>query len=474
MSWDNTAGTTHFALSFHIKLGLNSSTGGASGEWDAGNSGAADNWDTGNSGAADNWDTGNAGAASGTGGNDASTKGNNPTQESGDGFNNRTPGEEGHSKVFKGICRICEKEGHPAAQCPDKPPMMCRNCKKEGHAAKDCKENRVMDLSDIPDEQPEIAWQQVIAADQEKDLDDLRKALKIYCKAVPESTWVQLERAFRLHHFNTFLVAREKEMLVTQTLVNLQGKLDCKYEVGFFFSDKPRRAILAQGWPSSPEENLNRLEDAGTPMDRGVPKCQRCSELGHVARECKEEEQDRERTEVKCQVIGLAIARSHGRIDLLAETARSRDTRPRSAPSHALQRALSARNAQRLAILPRTVQRAAVKSAETAGSNAGSYSLVSSLTLNREEGHKAVDCDKPKDPARTTCRNCDTVGHTVRRCPQPDPDAVDGNAGGQESGFGGDTAADVAPEGDWANGAGAGASNDWERANPAAAPADAW
>lgn len=152
MSWDNAAGTIHDTLSFHIKIGLNSSTGGANGEWDAGNSGTADNWDTGNSGGADNWDNGNAEAATSTGGNDASTKGNKPAQESGDGHNNRTPG---------------------------KPPMICRNCKKEGHAIKDCKENRVMDLSDIPDEQPEIAWQQVLAADREKDLDDLRKVRRI-------------------------------------------------------------------------------------------------------------------------------------------------------------------------------------------------------------------------------------------------------------------------------------------------------
>lgn len=66
-------------------------------------------------------------------------------------------------------------------------------------------------------------------------------------------------------------------MFVTQTLVNLQGKLDCKYEVGYYFSDKPRRAILAQGWPSSSAENLERLEDAGMVMDRGIPKCGRCS-----------------------------------------------------------------------------------------------------------------------------------------------------------------------------------------------------
>lgn len=66
-------------------------------------------------------------------------------------------------------------------------------------------------------------------------------------------------------------------MLPTQTLVNLQGKLDCTFEVGFYHSDKPRRAILAQGWPSSPAENEKRLEDAGLPVDRGIPKCGRCS-----------------------------------------------------------------------------------------------------------------------------------------------------------------------------------------------------
>lgn len=66
-------------------------------------------------------------------------------------------------------------------------------------------------------------------------------------------------------------------MLVTQTLINLQGKLDCKYEVGFFYSDQPRRAILVPGWPPSAAENLERMEDAGQPMDRGVPKCSRCS-----------------------------------------------------------------------------------------------------------------------------------------------------------------------------------------------------
>ena len=35
-------------------------------------------------------------------------------------------------RVFQGTCRVCEKEGHPASQCPDKPADKCRNCGEEG------------------------------------------------------------------------------------------------------------------------------------------------------------------------------------------------------------------------------------------------------------------------------------------------------------------------------------------------------
>lgn len=70
--------------------------------------------------------------------------------------------------------------------------------------------------------------------------------------------------------------AQEKELPKTQTFVNLQGELDQKYQVGFHLSDKPRRKSQEEAWPSSKEENLERLKDAGLPMDRGIPKCTRC------------------------------------------------------------------------------------------------------------------------------------------------------------------------------------------------------
>ena len=59
--------------------------------------------------------------------------------------------------------------------------------------------------------------------------------------------------------------------------MNLQGKLDCKYVVGYFYSAKPQRAHLKEGWPPTPEENMERLKDAGIQVDRGVPKCTNCN-----------------------------------------------------------------------------------------------------------------------------------------------------------------------------------------------------
>jgi hypothetical protein len=59
-------------------------------------------------------------------------------------------------------------------------------------------------------------------------------------------------------------------------LIDLQGKLDRQYVVGFFYSDKPQRANLRERWPENPEDNLERLQNSGLPYDRQVMKCRNC------------------------------------------------------------------------------------------------------------------------------------------------------------------------------------------------------
>lgn len=61
------------------------------------------------------------------------------------------------------------------------------------------------------------------------------------------------------------------------TNVDLQGKQGCKYVIGFYYSPKPKRVKFTEGWPSDAEENLERLADAGEPMDNFATLCRNCN-----------------------------------------------------------------------------------------------------------------------------------------------------------------------------------------------------
>ncbi|KAL8842030.1 MAG: hypothetical protein Q9205_005050 [Flavoplaca limonia] len=247
-------------------------------------------------------------------------------------------GEEGHSKadctnarVFTGVCRTCSKEGHAARDCPDKPAAICRNCKQEGHMVSECTNKKVFDfLANVPSMSEDDAWSNVVRAAKEaadtRDLDEFREAIQVYQKAVKELSYEQLERSFRANGLGIYIIAmepREGEILDTHTLVDLSGKKDCKYKVGYFFKKTARSGKLADAWPSSEEENLVRLQDAGIPYERGIPKCLRCKgksaslpkrlnqlsltvcplqEMGHTSKACTQEENEIEKPKVKCVI----------------------------------------------------------------------------------------------------------------------------------------------------------------------------
>lgn len=177
------------------------------------------------------------------------------------------------------------------ADCPEPAAeRACRLCDEIGHIAAECTGNRLLMDVDIRDLTVETAWKEVEKADEDKDVHDIKEARSYshlkkklltffqavlkYAKAFPEVTFEELEQVFRDASMNTYLIAKQQEVSDTHTIINLQGKKDQTYVVSFQFSPKPKRAAFAEGWPSTPEENLTRLAEAGLPMDRMVPKCE--------------------------------------------------------------------------------------------------------------------------------------------------------------------------------------------------------
>ncbi|CAG8036861.1 unnamed protein product [Penicillium salamii] len=371
-------------------------------------------------------------------------------------------GEEGHSKadcpqprVFKGACRVCEKEGHPAAECPERPPDVCKNCLSEGHRTIECTEKRKFDLNHVADMLPVEAWAAMKKASDEKDLDDFREALKIYSKSSPEETFADVEKKMREEDFKIFIIGlvstglvlhiqgsiayecqQEKEVDDVISLIDLQGTLDREYVVGFYFRAKASRGKLRERWPADPEENLERLANAGLPFERMIPKCLNCGELGHIKKSCKEERvENDDRVEIKCSNCDEV---GHRVRDCMVKRKYRHGCRNCGSGDHIAAECTEERSAegvecrrcnQSMSMHESTLSKEPrctnifffsfqaghfAKDCPTAGDrgprqcrNCGS------------EDHLARECDQPRNPATMTCRNCEQVGHLSKDCPQP-------------------------------------------------------
>ncbi|KAN0089767.1 hypothetical protein V8E51_020027 [Hyaloscypha variabilis] len=116
-------------------------------------------------------------------------------------------GEEGHNKAdctnetiareFTGTCRVYKQVGHRASDYPNKPPEICKNCQEEGHGAFECKNPRKIDCSKLLDVELADYWAKIKKAVANRDLEDLKEAIQIFLKAIPETTYAELEKAFR-------------------------------------------------------------------------------------------------------------------------------------------------------------------------------------------------------------------------------------------------------------------------------------
>jgi len=233
-------------------------------------------------------------------------------------------------REFTGECRACGQTGHRASACPTAPAKKCRNCDEEGHDAAACENPRKINRDHIETIPAEIAWEELRAAIEDHDFDDVKAAAEKYFKACPDTKYADLEKAFRTQSYGIYLIALEKELAMTYTnskllfvfvsfhvtfsfravpehlkiltlsIVDLQGNLDKKYSVSWRWDNKPARPKEKDAWPATPKENIERLADAGEPVDRGIPKCSNCDQLGHIKKNCPEEIMETERAIVKC------------------------------------------------------------------------------------------------------------------------------------------------------------------------------
>ncbi|KAI9694524.1 MAG: hypothetical protein M1822_000140 [Bathelium mastoideum] len=388
-------------------------------------------------------------------------------------------GEVGHNKAdcpnpktdrpFTGTCNICEQEGHRAADCPQKPPVVCKNCKQEGHVVAECTNPRFMDVGHIEEVEAEKAWNMLMQADKNKDMDDFKEALKIYTKAVPGVTYLELEHHFRDNNFNTFIIAREMPIPDVYTCVNLHGKTDCKYVVSFVYSREPKRPAWRIGWPSSVEDNETRLPDAGVLMDRLIPKCRRCGEMGHISKSCKQDYIAPEQPEVKCVHCGETGHRARDctqeRVDPFAcKNCKQTGHRAADCPEPPQTECRRCGNIGHFAKdCPNAAPPMTCRNCGEEGHKAVDCTNERVMICRNCEkpGHAARDCPEPKDWSKHVCRNCGEKGHGPKRCPQPPKEDDNGYGGEQSGGFEGVSAAggttggwDTAPGDDGADAAG--------------------
>ncbi|KAI0885590.1 uncharacterized protein GGS22DRAFT_161299 [Annulohypoxylon maeteangense] len=135
----------------------------------------------------------------------------------------------------------------------------------------------------------------------DKEVIDVKEGIQEYVKSQPTTTYADLEESFRAQGLQFYLMALDNPSLMQgHTHMDLQGNLGKKYRVHYRWSNKPLRPREAQNFPKSAEENVQRLRDAGEIVDRGIPKCLNCGELGHMSKRCPQEKVQKEQATITC------------------------------------------------------------------------------------------------------------------------------------------------------------------------------
>uniref|UniRef100_A0A0D2XMT7 CCHC-type domain-containing protein n=1 Tax=Fusarium oxysporum (strain Fo5176) TaxID=660025 RepID=A0A0D2XMT7_FUSOF len=215
----------------------------------------------------ENWT--NSGQAENTSANNAGF--GNDDFDNGDGFVGEQP--TGNEKCFG-----CGETG-----------LIC-----SGHMRKNCEKPRKINRDHVADVSADDAWNKIKQAAIERDVDDAKEAVEEYIKAVDgDITYRQLQEALIDQGIGLWLIPTERSLIQVFTNMDLQGHIDKKYTISYRFVEQADRPRELEGWPKSRDELLSRLDDAGEVVDRGVPLCLNCKELGHISKFCTQEKTER-------------------------------------------------------------------------------------------------------------------------------------------------------------------------------------
>ncbi|EKJ77187.1 hypothetical protein NXS19_003837 [Fusarium pseudograminearum] len=324
-------------------------------------------------------------------------------------------GEIGHRRAEcpnpqEMACRYCKKEGHMRKDCPEAPPMVCENCGEEGHFRKHCEKPRKINRDHIADVHPEVAWEKIKQAVADRDVDDAKEAVNEYVKGIEgEITYRQLQEALIDHKIGLWLIPTERTLIQVFTNMDLQGNIDKKYTVSYRFVEKADRPREIEGWPKTREELLERLDDAGEIVDRGLPLCNNCKELGHVSKFCTQEKMERtDGPKISCYNCG-------------ADGHRVRDCPEPRIDKNACKNC--GKSGHKVADCEEPPNPANVECRKC--SEVGHFAKDCPQGGGRacrncgQEGHMAKECDQPRDMSTVTCRNCEQQGHYSKECPLP-------------------------------------------------------
>lgn len=154
------------------------------------------------------------------------------------------------------------------------------------------------------------AWAALVSADQEKDLDDFKVFFLEYVRNNKSLTFVDLEKKFREEGLGVYLIAMVSSPFPPSNIRKKRSRSRRQFEISkatpeknTLYPSNPELKIVELGIAdlrythnsatkgqvaSTPEENLERLADAGFLVEDLIPVCFNCNAKGHGRNECPE------------------------------------------------------------------------------------------------------------------------------------------------------------------------------------------